>query len=175
VASLAACDACRQAGVDAAIKWPNDVLVGDRKVAGILTELSAEADAVHWVVLGIGVNLNSAAADFPDDLRDVATSLAIERGQPVPRALFAAALLSTLEQWLDLHAADGFGPIREAWRARSCTLGREVRIDADGGEVAGVAEDIDESGALLVRTDSGLLRYVAGDVRLARRVDPAGT
>jgi BirA family transcriptional regulator, biotin operon repressor / biotin---[acetyl-CoA-carboxylase] ligase len=175
VASLAACDACRQAGVDAGIKWPNDVLVGDRKVAGILTEMSAEADAVHWVVLGIGVNLNSSAADFPDDLRDSATSLAIERGQPVPRALFAAALLSTLEQWLDVHAADGFGPIREAWRTRSCTLGREVRVDADGAEVAGVAEDIDESGALLVRTASGLLRYVAGDVRLARRVDPAGT
>ena len=129
---------------------------------------------MHWAVLGIGVNLNAAATDFPDDLRDVATSLAIERGQPVPRALFAAALLSTLEQWLDLHATDGFGPIREAWRVRSCTLGREVRIDADGGEVAGVAEDIDESGALLVRTGSGLLRYVAGDVRLARRVDPAG-
>jgi len=175
VASLAACDACRQAGVEASIKWPNDVLVGDRKVAGILTELSAEPDAVHWVILGIGVNLNSAAADFPEDLRVVASSLAIERGQQVPRALFTAALLSTLEQWLDLHAADGFGPIREAWRARSCTLGREVRVDADGGEIAGVAEDIDESGALLVRTASGLLRFVAGDVRLARRVDPAGT
>ena len=174
VASIAACDACRQAGVEAAIKWPNDVMVDDRKVAGILTELSAESDAVHWVVLGIGVNLNAAAADFPGELEDVATSLAIERGQPVPRALFAAALLSTLEQWLDLHAADGFGPIREAWRARSCTLGREVRVDADGGEVAGVAEDIDEAGALLVRTGSGLLRCVAGDVRLVRRVDPAG-
>jgi len=174
VASLATCDACRQAGVDAGIKWPNDVLVDDLKVAGILTELSAEADAIHWVVLGIGVNLNSTPADFPGDLRDVATSLAIERGQPVPRALFTAALLSVLEQWLDLHAADGFGPIREAWRTRSCTLGREVRIDADGGEIAGVAEDIDDSGALLVRTGSGLLRHVAGDVRLLRRVDPAG-
>ncbi|MCX5732053.1 MAG: biotin--[acetyl-CoA-carboxylase] ligase, partial [Deltaproteobacteria bacterium] len=85
-----------------------------------------------------------------------------------------AALLSTLEQWLDLHAADGFGPIREARRKRSCTLGREVRVDADGGEIAGVAEDIDEAGALLVRTGSGLLRCVAGDVRLVRRVDPAG-
>ena len=174
VASVAACDACRKAGVDAGIKWPNDLLVDGRKVAGILTELSAEADAVHWVILGIGVNLNAAPGDFPAELHAVATSLSIERGQPVPRALFAAALLSELEQWLDLHAAEGFGPIRDAWRERSVTLGREVRVDGDGGEIAGVAEDIDDSGALLVRGAGGLVRIVAGDVRLVGRVDPAG-
>jgi BirA family biotin operon repressor/biotin-[acetyl-CoA-carboxylase] ligase len=148
--------------------------VDGRKVAGVLTELSAEPDVVHWVVLGIGVNLNADEGDFPEALRDLATSLAIERGQPVPRALFTAALLSMLEQWLDVHAADGFEPIREAWRARSCTLGHEVRVDVDGRELSGRAEDIDESGALLVRTASGLARIVAGDVRLLRRVDPAG-
>ena len=174
VASVAACEACRKSGVDAGIKWPNDLLVGGRKVAGILTELSAEADAVHWVVLGLGVNLNAGPEDFPEDLRAVATSLAIERGQPVPRALFAAALLSELEQWLDLHAAEGFEPIRSAWRDRSVTLGREVRVDGDGGEIAGIAEDIDASGALLVRGSAGLSRVVAGDVRLVGRVDPEG-
>jgi BirA family biotin operon repressor/biotin-[acetyl-CoA-carboxylase] ligase len=174
VASVAACDACRKAGVDAGIKWPNDLLVDGRKVAGILTELSAEADAVHWVILGIGVNLNSTLEDLPEDLREVATSLAIEREQPVPRALFAAALLSELEQWLDLHAAEGFGPIRDAWRERSVTLGREVRVDGDRGEIAGVAVDIDDSGALLVRGRAGVTRVVAGDVRLVGRVDPAG-
>ncbi len=168
VASLAACDACRQAGVEAQIKWPNDVLVDDRKVAGILTELSAEPDLVHWVVLGIGVNLNAAPEDFPDDVRDVATSLAEERGQLVPRALFTAALLSSLEQWLDLHAAEGFGPIRDAWRERAGTLGREVRVEADGGEISGVAEDLDEAGALLVRTRAGVVHVRAGDVRLVR-------
>ena len=175
VASVAACDACRQAGVEAGIKWPNDVLVGGRKLAGILTELSAEPDQVHWVVLGIGVNLNARADDFPGDLREIATSLAIERGQPVPRALFTAALLSSLEQWLDVHAAEGFAPIRAAWRERSVTLGHEVSVDGDGGPISGVAEDIDEAGALLVRGASGLSRVVAGDVRLVRRVDPAGS
>src|SRR5512136_760613 len=139
VASVAACEACRKAGVEAGIKWPNDLLVGGRKVAGILTELSAEPDVVHWVVVGIGVNLNSAPEDLPAGLRDEATSLSTERGQPVPRALFAAALLSELEQWLDRHAAEGFAPIRVAWRERSVTLGREVRVDADGAEIAGVA------------------------------------
>jgi BirA family biotin operon repressor/biotin-[acetyl-CoA-carboxylase] ligase len=174
VASVAACDACRKAGVEAGIKWPNDLLVGGRKVAGILTELSAEPDLVHWVVLGIGVNLNSGPGDFPAELRGLATSLSIERGQPVPRALFAAALLSELEQWLDRHANEGFGPIRDAWRERSVTLGREVRVDAEGGEISGVAEDIDASGALLVRGKAGLARVVSGDVRLVARVDPAG-
>jgi len=168
VASLAVCDACRQAGVDAGIKWPNDVLVGGRKVAGILTELAAEPDVVHWVVVGIGVNLNAGREDFPEEIRDEATSLAIERGQPVPRALFAAALLSLLEQWLDRHAEEGFEAVRRAWRERSATLGRSVRVEVDGGEVDGVADDLDESGALLVRSESGLVRVVAGDVRLLR-------
>jgi len=168
VASLAVCDACRQAGVDAAIKWPNDVLVGGRKVAGILTELAAEPDEVHWVVVGIGVNLNASRDDFPDELRETASSLALERGQPVPRALFTAALLSLLEQWLDRHAEEGFAAVRQAWRERSATLGREVRVEAGGAEVGGVAEDLDETGALLVRGEGGLVRVVAGDVRLLR-------
>jgi BirA family biotin operon repressor/biotin-[acetyl-CoA-carboxylase] ligase len=168
VASLAVCDACRQAGVDAGIKWPNDVLAGDRKLAGILTELAAEPEQVHWAVVGIGVNLNAGPEDLPPDLRAVATSLAIERGQPVPRALFAAALLTLLEQWLDRHAEEGFEPIREAWRERSATLGREVRVEADGAEGDGVAEDLDETGALLVRAAGRRIRVAAGDVRLLR-------
>ena len=168
VASLAVCDACRQAGVDAGIKWPNDVLVGGRKVAGILTELGAEPDEVHWMVVGIGVNLNAIREDFPEELRGQATSLALERGQPVPRALFAAALLALLEEWLDRHAEEGFQAVREAWRARSATLGREVRVEVDGAELTGVAEDLDETGALLVSRKGGRVRVVAGDVRLLR-------
>jgi BirA family biotin operon repressor/biotin-[acetyl-CoA-carboxylase] ligase len=86
----------------------------------------------------------------------------------VPRALFAAALLAVLEQWLERHAGEGFAPIRSAWRERSSTLGQEIRVEADGGEITGVAEDIDESGALLVRHAGGLARIVSGDVRMAR-------
>jgi BirA family biotin operon repressor/biotin-[acetyl-CoA-carboxylase] ligase len=168
VAAVAVCDACRQAGVDAGIKWPNDVLAGDRKVAGILTELAAEPDAVHWVVLGIGVNLNAGAEDFPPELRGLATSLRLERGEPVPRALFAAALLGQLEHWLDRHAEEGFPAIRDAWRERSATLGREVRLEVEGGELDGVAEDLDETGALLVRCGDRRIRVSAGDVRLLR-------
>jgi len=168
VASVALCDVVRQAGVEAGIKWPNDLLAGGRKLAGILTELAAEPDTVHWVVLGIGVNLNVRAEDFPEELRGEATSLAIERGQPAPRALFTAALLARLEEWLDRHAAEGFGPVRLAWKERSATLGREVRVEVEGREVTGVAEDLDETGALLVRCGKRLARVTSGDVQLLR-------
>ena len=166
--SVAVCQAVRQAGVDAAIKWPNDLLVRGRKVAGLLTEMAAELDQVQWVVLGVGVNVNAEAADFPAEVRELATSLAIERGEPVPRALFTAALLTALEEWLDRHADEGFTPVRAAWREMSDTLGREVRVRSGGADLVGVAEDVDESGALLVRTAQGLERVVSGDVEMLR-------
>ncbi len=168
VASLAICDALRQAGVAAGIKWPNDVLASGRKIAGVLTELAAEPDRVHWVVLGAGVNVNARREDFPEELRDEATSVLIERGQTAPRALLAAACFTALEDWIDRHAEEGFGPIRDAWRERSVTLGREVLVTEAGRELRGVAEDIDATGALLVRGPAGLERVLAGDVTLVR-------
>jgi BirA family biotin operon repressor/biotin-[acetyl-CoA-carboxylase] ligase len=168
LASVALCEAVRAAGAEAVIKWPNDLLVGGRKVAGILTEMAADPDRVQWVVVGIGVNLNAAAEDFPDELRAEATSVAVGRGGPVPRALFAAALLGRLEGWLERHAAEGFAPVRERWRELSGTLGREVRVTTGEGEIVGVATDVDESGALLVRGPAGFARVVAGDVHLLR-------
>jgi BirA family biotin operon repressor/biotin-[acetyl-CoA-carboxylase] ligase len=171
VVAVALCDALRAAGVEAGIKWPNDLLVGGRKVAGILTELSAEADLVHWVILGVGVNVNTRPEDFPPELRDQATSLLIERGQPSPRGLFLAACLSSMEDWYDRHAEEGFEPIRQAWKARSVTLGRQVVVQIDGAEVVGLAEDLDHDGALLVRTAAGLQRIHSGDVTLLRAKD----
>jgi BirA family biotin operon repressor/biotin-[acetyl-CoA-carboxylase] ligase len=168
LASVAVCQAIRQAGVAAAIKWPNDVLSRGRKLAGILTEMAAEPDQLQWVVLGIGVNVNTRPEDFPTELRDVATSILIERGESVPRALFTAALLTGLEEWLDRHASDGFAPVRDAWRAMSGTLGREVRVRGGGEHVIGMAEDLDASGALLVRSEEGLRRIVSGDVEELR-------
>jgi BirA family biotin operon repressor/biotin-[acetyl-CoA-carboxylase] ligase len=168
VASLAVCDALRRAGVDAGIKWPNDILVNGRKIAGILTELAAEPDQVHWVVVGVGVNVNAREEDFPPELLGQATSVFLERGQVAPRALFLAACLTLLEEWYDRHAEDGFGPIREAWTVRSVTLGREVAVQLDGREVVGTAEALDDTGALLVRTAAGLERITSGDVALLR-------
>ncbi len=169
VASIALCEALRHAGVEAGIKWPNDLLApGGSKLAGILSELAAEPDRVEWIVLGVGVNVNARREDFPADLRDSATSVLLERGQPAPRALFAAACFTALEEWLDRHAEQGFGAIRDAWRERSVTLGREVAVKVDGREVSGTAEDLDETGALLVRTPAGVERITSGDITLLR-------
>jgi BirA family biotin operon repressor/biotin-[acetyl-CoA-carboxylase] ligase len=164
VASVGLCHAVRRAGADAGIKWPNDLVVGERKLGGILTEMAAEADRVQWVVLGVGVNLNARPEDFPEELRSAVTSVAAERGQPVPRALFAAAALALLEEWLDRYAEGGFAAVRDEWRVLSDTLGREVRVAAEGREIRGLAEDVDESGALLVRTGAGLEAVRSGEV-----------
>jgi BirA family transcriptional regulator, biotin operon repressor / biotin---[acetyl-CoA-carboxylase] ligase len=168
VASVALCEAIRAAGVDASIKWPNDILCNGRKVAGILTEIAADPDRVQWVVVGAGVNLNATKEDLPEELREIATSVAVERGDPVPRALFTAALLARLETWLDRQDEEGFAPVRARWRELSGTLGREVRVATGDGDLTGVAEDIDAAGALLVRTAAGVQRVVAGDVHLLR-------
>ncbi|MBL8922649.1 MAG: biotin--[acetyl-CoA-carboxylase] ligase [Myxococcaceae bacterium] len=168
VAAVALAETLGEAGAPALIKWPNDVQLEGRKVAGILTELSADTERVHFVVLGIGVNLNTAAADFPDDLRELATSVAIMRGQPVPRALFTAALLTRLEAWLDTWQQNGFGPVRDRWKALSSILGAEVLVRSDSKELRGVAEDIDDSGALLLRVDGRVERILAGDVEQVR-------
>lgn len=164
LAAVALCETLREAGAEATIKWPNDIQIGDKKVAGVLTELCAEADRIDFIVLGVGVNLNASLEDFPVEVAQVATSLMLARGQRVPRALFTAALWTRLEQWTDRWIEEGFAPVRAAWRALSSTLGEEVLVRSEGSELRGVAEDIDESGALLVRVDGSLERVLAGDV-----------
>jgi BirA family biotin operon repressor/biotin-[acetyl-CoA-carboxylase] ligase len=168
VAAVALAETLREAGAEAEIKWPNDVQVDGRKIAGILTELSADTDSVHFVVVGVGVNLNAHADDFAPEVAKLATSLWEARGERVPRALFTAALWTRLESWLDRHADQGFEPVRRHWRDLNCTLGEDVLVKTERRELRGVAEDIDETGALLVRTSDGVERVVAGDVEQLR-------
>jgi BirA family biotin operon repressor/biotin-[acetyl-CoA-carboxylase] ligase len=169
VAAVALAETLREAEADALIKWPNDVQIAGRKVAGILTELSAEPDRVHFVVLGIGVNLNAGPEDFPPEVAATATSLSQALGRRVNRALFTTSLWNRLEEWLDLHHEVGFEPVRERWKQLSATLGQEVLVRTDRSELRGVAEDIDAAGALLVRTAGGSVeRVLAGDVEQLR-------
>jgi BirA family biotin operon repressor/biotin-[acetyl-CoA-carboxylase] ligase len=169
VAAVALAETLREEDADARIKWPNDVQIDGRKVAGILTELSADPDQVHFVVLGVGVNLNAGPEDFPPELADTATSLSQVLGRRVNRALFTSSLWGRLEEWLDLHHEVGFEPVRKRWMELSSTLGQEVRVRTDRAELRGVAEDIDAAGALRVRTPEGRLeRVLAGDVEQVR-------
>ncbi len=163
VAAVALADTLRESGVDAQIKWPNDVLANGKKLAGVLCELSS-ADDETVVVMGLGVNLNAEPADFSDEVRALATSVRVERKQVVSRPLFTAALFSKLEDWLDVHANEGFEAIRRAWKERATTIGQEVLVRTDSKETRGVALDLDETGALLLKTATGTERIVAGDV-----------
>jgi len=151
------------------VKWPNDVQVDGLKVAGILMEIAAEAAALAFGVLGIGVNLNVDPAEFPAEFRCRATSLRACRGGPLDRAAFARRLYAALERVLDAHAAGGFAAVRPGYEARFRMTGEAVRVlEVGGGELRGVVRGIDADGALEVEaTDGARQRVVAGDVTLA--------
>lgn len=149
------------------IKWPNDLLLSGKKVAGLLNEMSAETEKVNFIVLGIGVNINMDHEQFPDDLRHPATSLFLEAGRPVRRLDFARALLEALDALYDSYLLNGYGQVREEWLGRCNFLGRRIRVNFHDNELRGMAEGIDEDGALLVRSpDSRLERVLAGDVTI---------
>ncbi|MDQ7820037.1 MAG: biotin--[acetyl-CoA-carboxylase] ligase [Armatimonadota bacterium] len=158
--ALATADAAAAtAGVRAALKWPNDVVVGDSKLAGVLVEAAGSA-----AVAGVGVNANLDVDALPAEVRQDATSLRSLTGSDVDLALLAADVLSRCEEYYDLLHQDPAAVVA-AWRRRSATLGRRVRT---GGarEVEGVAEDVDDTGALVIRTAAGRVRVVAGEVSL---------
>ncbi len=149
------------------IKWPNDVIVGERKLAGILTEMCAEPDRIHYLVLGIGLNVNQTKTDFPEQLRWRCSSLRILTGQVWNRAAVAAALLKELD-WDYQRMKEGrFAAVAAEWQSRCATLGRQVAVQFGKSTIHGRAEAIDGEGALLLRTGAGLVkRILGGDVLL---------
>jgi BirA family transcriptional regulator, biotin operon repressor / biotin---[acetyl-CoA-carboxylase] ligase len=150
------------------IKWPNDILIGGKKTAGVLTELSAELDRINHIVLGIGVDVNLNASDLPADLRSVATSLKIETGAPIRRADLAAALLRELDRDYGLICGGQFAKLCDEWEEQCVTLGQRVKIRIGNRVITGQAEALDENGALLLRTEHGRLeRIMGGDVTMA--------
>lgn len=156
-----------QTGLAPEIKWPNDILVHGKKAAGILTELSAELDHIRHVILGIGVDVNLSASDFPPDLRKFATSLKLEAGRHLRRGELAAAILRELDADYARIVSRRFSEIREEWQKLCGTLGRRLSIQTGDRLIRGLAESLDEDGALLLRTEHGRLeRITGGDVRL---------
>lgn len=160
----------RQTGLKPEIKWPNDIVFGSRKCAGILIELGAELDHIRHVVLGIGIDVNVSAEVFPDEVRPIATSLQLEAGHPIDRAELAAGVLRELDAaYYRLNTGD-FHEIGDEWMRRCSTLGKRVRILVGDRLIAGTAEALDEEGSLLVRTEHGRVeRIVGGDVTLEKQ------
>lgn len=172
--TIAAASALRRAihsvtGVNAQIKWPNDILIGGKKVAGILTELRAELDTVKYIILGMGVDVNQTAHEFPPELRSIATSLRVESGSAVSRSELAAMILQELDADYTRIKQGRFAKVAEEWERHCSLLDHHVVIRIGERQITGRAEALDEDGALLVRTQHGRLeRIIGGDVSLEK-------
>lgn len=166
LAAVATADAIKKfSGLLPLIKWPNDILLRDRKVAGLLNEIHSEMDRIHFVILGIGVNLNLDERMFSKEIRAEATSLKVEMGQAISRKIFLQTLLQELEKWYAIFMKEGSAVILKAWRDRAHIKGRRVKVTSFGKALTGVAVDIDSDGALILETADGKRkRVVAGDI-----------
>jgi BirA family biotin operon repressor/biotin-[acetyl-CoA-carboxylase] ligase len=158
---IAVCDAARQAGASAVLKWPNDVLVGGRKLAGVLVEAQSQGGKLDSVVVGIGVNLTN-------EVPAAAISLAEASGHSIDRQGFIESLLALVERWVDRYVASGLEAIIPAWQDRMAT-GLSARATIDGEPLVGAVAGLDLDGALLLRGDDGRLHRVrSGDVEVLR-------
>jgi len=170
VAGVAAARAIRaETGLKPDIKWPNDILVGGKKVAGILTEMSCELDCINHVILGIGINVNTRESDLPEPVRDITTSLCTECGRKISRVALVQRFLTELEAVYRRYLTGGFESIRQEWKSFSSTIGSQVEVTDGCERLTGEALDIDADGFLLLKTDAGSTeRIVAGDVSLRK-------
>jgi BirA family biotin operon repressor/biotin-[acetyl-CoA-carboxylase] ligase len=166
MAAVATAEAIEKfSGLKPSIKWPNDILLRSRKVAGLLNEIQSEMDQIHFVILGIGVNLNMDERMFPKEIRSTATSLKKEMGQTISRKAFLQSLLGELEEWYGIFLKEGGAAVLKAWKDRAQIEGKRVKVTSFGETVVGVAVDVDSDGALILRTQDGdEKRIVAGDM-----------
>ena len=167
LASCALVDVFSGYGVDATIKWPNDILVDGKKISGVLTELGASDGSVDYIVIGIGVNLNLPEEFIRREMEDISektTSLSILLGEEVNRERFCAELVSALDRFYGEFRRRGTQVIVDMWIERWGFFGKEISVDVSGEIVSGVVERVDGNGFLYLRTDKGdLRRVVTGD------------
>lgn len=154
-----------QTGLKPEIKWPNDLLFHGKKFAGILTELNAELNRIRYLVVGVGINVNTSLSSVPAH----ATSLAQGLGERVDRVALARRFFLEADRSYAQFLIDGVQPVLEAWRRFAVFLGKRIRVVTQGRTLDGQAMDVDSTGALLVRTDHGFIESVsAGEVLVAR-------
>jgi len=165
ICSLGAAQAIEQVtGLRPALKWPNDLLLDDKKLGGVLTELGVSGARLTHVIVGMGLNVNLSLDQLPE-VMSPPTSLLSALGQPVDRQVLLRSILSEIDRLYDRFVS-GWSP-HAAWRERLDTIGREVSVGDADGVVSGVAEDVDADGALLVTSADGeRVRMLVGDVTL---------
>ena len=153
-------------GLAADIKWPNDIVVNRKKVCGILTEMNAEQDYIQYVVIGVGINVNTITEDFPEEIRQTATSLRIESGRIISRAALLERVLFYFEKNYDTYVRKlNLSELLEDYDKHLLNLNAEVRVLDPKGEFSGIARGINEVGELLVEKEDGVIVQVyAGEV-----------
>jgi len=168
VASVAVAKTIRDyTGLAAGIKWPNDILLNNRKVAGILTEMSAEIDKVNYLVIGIGINVNIDEKSIIPELRDTMISLSENKGAHIDRVGLFAGVLNNLDFFYGEFIKGKFESILNVWKELSVTLNRWVTVTSISSRDEGIAFDIDDDGVLLLmKKDGSMKRVLSGDVSL---------
>ncbi|MBO5209649.1 MAG: biotin--[acetyl-CoA-carboxylase] ligase [Lachnospiraceae bacterium] len=153
-------------GLEAAIKWPNDIVVNKKKVCGILTEMSAELDYIHYIVIGVGINVNNHLSEFTEEISKTASSLQIESGKPVSRAAVVERVLFYFEKNYDIFVRKlDLSELQEAYQKHLINLNTEVKVLDPKGEYTGIARGISKTGELLVEKEDGTMETVyAGEV-----------
>ena len=167
IAAIAVIEAIhRNTGLNASIKWPNDVLIGEKKVCGILTEMQADAKQIQYVVVGIGLNVNFELGDFPEGLGDQATSLKIEMGKSVNRFQIIGDILADFENvYFEYMGYQDSNSIISRVRERSATLGKRVKVIGADTYLEGEAVTIESDGGLIIKLDNGhMKKIISGDV-----------
>lgn len=165
-AAVALADAFEDLGVKPEIKWPNDIEVGGRKIAGILCESAIDGSGnLRYAIIGVGANAEGAGADIPAEIAERATSVEAVTGQRGQAGALITAFSQRLEGWLN---GPNLEDVLRSWRKRTTTLGHEVRVLIDGETITGLAEDIDEAGALIVKEGGKRHRILAGEITSLR-------
>lgn len=167
LAGLALAQACTKNGVNASLRWPNDLFVGAKKAGGILTESKGNGASFDYFILGIGLNVNIDLDAFPKELQEEATSLSIEKKEPISRTQLLAYTLLLLEKLIvGIYPKQGFGPILKLWKKYASFLGTQVRVDTSTESIEGEAVDVTLTGALAVQDIDGIIHEIScGDVR----------
>lgn len=153
ICGLAVCDSIKKVtGLSATIKWPNDVLVNNKKVCGILTEMSAQTDAVDFIVIGIGINVNNEI--FSEDIAYKATSLYLESNKKVSRVELLKEILIKTEQYTDEFVTDFTSDLLNRYKSQCITIGKEVTVEKKSTTISGTAVDITNNGTLVIETEN---------------------
>ena len=144
----------------ARIKWPNDLILHEKKLAGILTEIKTDLDQIDYLLIGIGLNISQESTDFPRELRNKATSIKIETGMVIDRTEFFLDIRERLIKAYRLFETEGFTPFRKSWIKYNETLGRKVTVKWAGGSLTGIAIDLSVTGNLLIRDQQNKIHQV---------------